>query len=76
MYLTKYLFTVRAASLTLHKCLYRLLFCLYHYKIAYYLSHTSEDKNIYIMVSKSVNIYNMLLGYYTLMLVIVSYRHT
>ena len=52
------------------------MFCLYHYKIAYYLSHTSEDKNIYIMVSKSVNIYNMLLGYYTLMLVIVSYRHT
>ena len=52
------------------------MFCLYHYKIAYYLSHTGKDKNIYIMVSKSANIYNMLLGYCPLMLVIVSYRHT
>ena len=33
------------------------MFCLYRYKIAYYLSHTGKDKKkIYIIVSKSANI--------------------
>ena len=31
------------------------MFCLYRYKIAYYLGHTGKDKKNYIMVSKSAN---------------------
>ena len=45
IYLTKFIiFTVRATSLPLQKCLYCLMFCLERYKIAYYLSHTGKDK--------------------------------
>ena len=47
------------------------MFCLYRYKIAYYLSHTGKDKKIFILMSLKVLIYNMLLGYCTLMLGIV-----
>ena len=33
------------------------MFCLYRYKIAYYLSHTGKDKKkIYIMVFKNASI--------------------
>ena len=57
IYLTIFFFTVTATSLPLQNRLYRLIFCLYRYKIAYYLSHTGKDKkNIPINVSKSANI--------------------
>ena len=57
IYLTFFFFTVTATSLPLQNRLYRLMFCLYRYKIAYYLSHTGEDKKkIYINVFKNANI--------------------
>ena len=76
IYLTIFFFTVTATFLQLQNRIYRFMFCLYRYKIAYYLSHTGKDKKIFLLVSVKVLIYNMLLGYCTLMLGTVSYMHT
>ena len=76
IYLTMFFFTVTATSLPLQSRLHRFIFCLYRYKIAYYLSNTGKDKQRFILMSLKVLIYNMLLGYCTLMLGIVSYMHT
>ena len=73
IYLTIFLFIVTATSLPLQNRLYRLMFCLYRFKIAYYLSHTGKDKKRFLLMSLQVLIYNMLLRYCTLKLGIVSY---
>ena len=71
-----FFFTVTAPSLPLQNHLYHLIICLHRYKIPYYLGHTVKDKKIFLIMSLKVVIYNMLLGYCTLMLGIVSYMHT
>ena len=76
IYLTIFFSTVTATTLPLQNRLYRLMFCLYRFKIAYYLSHTSQDNFFFLLLTLKVLIYNMLLEYCTLMLGIVSYMHT
>ena len=63
IYLTIFFFTVTTTSLPLQNRLYRLMFCLYRYKIAYYLIHTGKDIKRFLLMSLKVLIYrpNMLL---------------
>ena len=49
IYLTIFFFTVTETSLPLQSRLYRLIFGLYRYQIAYYLSHTGEDEKRFLL---------------------------